>query len=51
MLGNSKYPISVPSYVPSVNPSIDQGEQYVGDLQEESRTTIEQVKALENIIA
>ena len=33
-----------------MNPSISPSEQQVGDLQEEMRTTIEQVKALENII-
>ena len=51
MSGPSKYPSSVSSYVPSVNPSISPSEKQVGDLQEESLTTLEQVKALENIIA
>ena len=46
----SKYPISVQSYVPSVNPYRAPSEQHVGYLQEERRTMIEQVKALENII-
>ena len=42
---------SVTSHVPSVNPSRSQSEKQVGDLQEEMRKTLEQVKALENIIA
>ena len=42
---------SVPSYVPGVDPSRSPSEQYVGDIQEESRTKLEQVKALGNIIA
>ena len=41
--------ISATSYVTSVNPSRDTNEQYIGVTQEERRTTIEQVKALENI--
>ena len=44
-------PRSVPPYVPTVNPSIALGEQQVRALQEEIRTTLEEVKALENIIA
>ena len=43
--------IYVPSYVPSVNPSRSLSEQQVGVIQEVSRTTLEQVKALENIIS
>ena len=43
--------IYVPSYVPSVNPSGTLNEQQVGVIQEVSRTTLEQVKALENIIS
>ena len=34
----------VPSYVPIMNPSRTPSEQHVGDLQEESRTTLEQAK-------
>ena len=49
-LGRSKYPSYVPSYVPSVNPSRAPSEKKFGALQEESRTTLEQVKSLENII-
>ena len=37
-------------YVPSLNPSRAPNEQPVGDLQEERLTTLEQAKALENII-
>ena len=44
-------PSSVPSYVPSVNPPRARSEQYVGDIQEERWTTLEQLKSLENIIA
>ena len=49
-LSPSKYPSSLSSYVPSVNPSRAPSEQQVGALQEERRATLEQVKALENII-
>ena len=48
--GFSKYPIYITSYVPSVVPSRDPSEQQVGALREERRTTLEQVKSLENII-
>ena len=41
---------SAPSYVPSVNPSRSPNKQHIGALQEEIQTTLEQVKALENII-
>ena len=44
-------PRSVPSYVPGVNPYIAQSEQQVVALQEERRTTLEQVQSLENIIS
>ena len=43
-------PISVTYYVPSVNPSRNIIEQQVEDLKEEILTTLEQIKALENII-
>ena len=43
--------ISVTSYVPSVNTSRAPSEQHVGAIQEEKRTTLEQVKGLESIIA
>ena len=46
----SNDPTYVTSYVPCVNPSRAPGEQRVGYLQEERQTTLEQVKALENII-
>ena len=39
--------ISVTKYVPSVNPYRAQSEKQVGALQEEMRTTLEQVKDLE----
>ena len=42
--------ISVPEYVPSVNPSRYSSEQQDGALQEEIRTKLEQIKSLENII-
>ena len=44
-------PSYVPSYVPSLNTYRDPSEQQVEDLQEEIPTTLEQVKALEDIIA
>ena len=44
-------PRSVPSYVSSLNPYIAPSEEQVGSLQEERRTKLEQVKALENTIA
>ena len=44
-------PRSVPSYVPGVNLSRSPSEQYFRALQGERRTALEQVKALENIIA
>ena len=50
-LGPYGDPISAPSYVPIVDPSIYPNEQQVRAIQEESWTTLEQVKALENIIA
>ena len=43
-------PISVPSYLPILNPYRAPSEQQVEALQEERRKTIEQVKSLENII-
>ena len=43
-------PRSIPSYVPSVNPSKDSNEHRVRTLQEERRKTLEQVKSLENNI-
>ena len=46
----SSDPTSVPSYVTSVNPSRAQSEQQVGALQEEMQTSLEQVKAIENVI-
>ena len=51
MSGPSKDASYVPSYVSSVNPSRSPGEQQVGSLQVKRRKTLEQVKALENIIA
>ena len=50
MSGPSKYPNYVPSYVPSVNALRAPSEQQVWDIQEEMRTTLEQVKYLEDII-
>ena len=50
-LGPSKYPRSIPSYVTSVNPYRVPSKQQTGALQEERRTTIEQVRTMENIIA
>ena len=44
-------PISAPSYVTSVNSYRAPNEEHVGVLQEEMRTTLEEVKYLENIIA
>ena len=41
---------SVPSYVPSINPSRAPSEQPEGDLQEERRITLEQVKSLEILL-
>ena len=46
--GDPRY---LPSYLPSVDISRYPGEQQLGDLQEKSRTTLEQVKALGNIIS
>ena len=47
----SDNPSSVSSYVPSVNTYRAPSEQQIRAIQEERRTTLEQVKALENIIA
>ena len=44
-------PISVPSYLPILNPYRAPSEQQVEALQEERRKTIEQVKSLENMIS
>ena len=44
-------PGSVPAYVPSVNPPKAPSKQQVLDLQEEIPATLEQVRALENIIS
>ena len=51
----SVYPSSDPRYVPTYAPNVNlyrsPSEKHVDDLQEERRTTIQQVKAVENIIA
>ena len=44
-------PRSAPSYILGVNPYRAPSEQQFGSLQQERRTTLEQVKSLENIIA
>ena len=49
-LGPYKYPSSVTSYAPSMNPFRAPSEQDVEALKEKIITTLEQVKDLENII-
>ena len=46
----SKHLSSAPSYLPSLNTPRAPSEQHVGYIQEERRTTLEQVKALDYII-